>query len=143
MHKTCFKCGAEKPLDNFYPHPQMADGRLNKCKECAKSDVRLNNRKTRRKRSKYEHERFKEPARKRMVSEYQRHRRRVHPEKTRAYSFVWRAIKSGKITREPCEVCGTEVRVQAHHDDYSRELNIRWLCFVHHRELHGQLAVAF
>ena len=143
MCKTCFKCGVEKPLDKFYLHPQMSDGRLNKCKECTKSDGRLNNRKAHRKRSKYERERFKEPARKRMLLEYQRHRRRVHPERARAHGSVWRALKSGKITRGPCEVCGTEVRVQAHHDDYSRELDVRWLCFVHHREVHGQLAMAF
>lgn len=37
--KQCFKCGTVKPLDQFYKHSKMGDGRLNKCIDCTKKDV--------------------------------------------------------------------------------------------------------
>lgn len=51
---------------------------------------------------------------------------------------VRRAIASGAIVRQPCEVCGNE-QSQAHHDDYSKPLDVRWLCAAHHREHHANV----
>jgi len=36
--KICFKCGVEKEITEYYKHPQMSDGHLNKCKSCTVKD---------------------------------------------------------------------------------------------------------
>jgi hypothetical protein len=45
---------------------------------------------------------------------------------------------SGELVPRPCRECGDR-RVQAHHRDYSRPLDVDWLCFPHHRAEHGQV----
>lgn len=45
------------------------------------------------------------------------------------------AIKLGLLVRQPCEVCGV-TKVQAHHTDYNKPLEVQWLCAAHHSDLH-------
>ena len=45
------------------------------------------------------------------------------------------AKSRGEIVSLPCAVCN-EPKVHAHHDDYSKRLDIIWLCALHHRERH-------
>ena len=138
--KECFKCHRTLPIAEFYEHPRMGDGHLGKCKECTKRDVKERSKLTRQERHEYEQMRFKKPERKKQILEGQRRRRRLHPEKNRAYLKVKRAIKTGRLVKMPCEVCG-DINVQAHHDDHFKPLEVRWLCFKHHRELHGQVVI--
>jgi len=67
---------------------------------------------------------------------YARHYSVKHPEKRYAHSLVRRMIKAGTITRKPCFVCGSENRIEAHHEDYNKPLEIIWLCHKHHMEIH-------
>jgi len=45
------------------------------------------------------------------------------------------AIEAKKIVRQPCEICGD--KSEAHHEDYSKPFDVRWLCRLHHREHHA------
>ena len=63
-----------------------------------------------------------------------------NPEKRLAHEQVKYAKRTGELVPDPCEVCG-ETKVHAHHDDYSRVLDVRWLCRAHHRELHIGVAI--
>jgi hypothetical protein len=47
---------------------------------------------------------------------------------------VSNAIRTGRLARQGCEVCGD--RAHAHHDDYSKPLDVRWLCSQHHTDHH-------
>ena len=54
--------------------------------------------------------------------------------RARARSYLHVYIKRGKVQRGPCETCGRK-KVEAHHDDYSKPLQVRWFCRKHHLEL--------
>ena len=48
---------------------------------------------------------------------------------------VFRAVKSGKIKRGRCEVC-QKGGAEGHHPDYSKPLEVIWLCPLHHKDMH-------
>ena len=139
--KTCFKCGTSQPLENFYTHPQMADGHLGKCKECCKRYARKQPG-----RPEYEKLRNQQPHRVALRKAYQKEHPEVcnplkkawelrNPEKKRACTALNNAIRDGKIVRQTiCEVCGSAQNVEAHHDDYTKVFDVRWLCKRHHWE---------
>jgi len=155
--KRCFKCKEIKPLPEFYSHPSMADGHLNKCKECAIYDARKHRAANIERIRNYDRNRpnaaernlsfLKASKRRRASSEEYRRRAnerarrwaKANAHKKRATVNVRRAILSGKMKRQPCEVCGTELLVQAHHEDYSKPLDVRWLCVKHHAERHREI----
>lgn len=57
----------------------------------------------------------------------------------RAHSRVYLAKKSGLITKkEQCEKCGAPSK-HAHHEDYSKPLDVIWLCQSCHRKRHSEM----
>lgn len=67
--------------------------------------------------------------------------RQRFPERHAARIAVANAVHRGDLIPQPCEKCG-EPKTQAHHDDYSKPLEVRWLCRKHHDEHHKQAAVS-
>ena len=132
--KQCFKCGERKPLTEFYKHPEMADGRLNKCKPCARVDVRENRKKRVDYYRAYDRERGN-----RQTDEYRRRYREDNPIKYGARLMVRNAVRDGRLVKAKfCEECGAEGGLHGHHNDYAKPLDVRWLCPPCHFKWHGK-----
>ena len=112
----CITCKETKPVEGFnrdVSRGKQRHYRSNKCRSCEKA---------------------------RNVEYYAtnkeyRARKRKRAKANNAHAKVFAAIKKGKLTRKPCEVCGDEKAV-AHHDDYAKPLEVRWLCRSHHKQWH-------
>ena len=73
------------------------------------------------------------------VKRLRMHYRDRYPEKRRAQKVVARAIKRGALVRQPCIICG-HAPAHAHHEDYTKPLDVTWLCMKHHMDRHQELA---
>lgn len=69
-----------------------------------------------------------------------RERRRINAFKEytpeQCHGIVQRAILNKQLTQMPCESCGASRHIEAHHDDYSRPMDVRWLCKSCHKKHH-------
>jgi hypothetical protein len=59
-----------------------------------------------------------------------------YPERIAAHKVVQQALKDGTLERHPCASCGSTKAVHAHHEDYTRQLDVTWLCHLCHIEHH-------
>lgn len=62
--------------------------------------------------------------------------REENPIAYRAHNAVNNAVRDGRLFKEPCAICG-EAEVHAHHRDYSKPLDVVWLCAKCHHRLHA------
>lgn len=112
----CITCKKTKPVDDFNRDASRGKRRhyrSNKCRDCesAKS-VRY------------------------YATNKEYRERKIKRVKARnAHSKVFKALQTGQLIKKPCEVCGVE-ETEAHHDDYAKPLEVRWLCRLHHRQWH-------
>lgn len=66
--------------------------------------------------------------------------RRNNPDERHKHVARWqvnRAVASGRLTKLPCVVCAS-AKSQGHHEDYSRPLDVVWLCAKHHSQEHSK-----
>ena len=152
MMKVCKKCGIEKPIEDFYIHNQMRDGYLSFCKDCVKDRVSNHRQENLERIRKYD--RNRPNAKERIKKEYEaiknnkeRYKRylenknkwgKENREKRNAHSRVQRAIENGLLIKpSTCQICGKcECEIQGHHHDYSKPLDVVWVCTECHGKLH-------
>lgn len=138
MKKQCFKCGRILDIEDFYTHKQMKDGHLGKCKECTKRDMFIRSHTKADQIREYEKKRSQTDERKKKRRFYAIKYRQEHPERNAIMLRVQKAIKSGKITKPNCcSVCGKECKLYAHHSDYSRPLDVIFVCQSCHKRIHA------
>ena len=148
--KTCRECKIEKPLSEFYKHSSMLDGHLNKCIDCVKGRVLKHRELNLEKIREYDKERNNDPKRIKARKEYsmtdegkKAHQkansayRERYPMKRAAHTITRNYIRDGKLIKKcNCSVCNSDVKIEAHHDDYTKPLDVRWLCEKCHKEWH-------
>ena len=88
--------------------------------------------------TKKENERRKTPEFREYARNYQKLHRQEKSDLTSAWQKVSRAIRNGCLEKVmKCEICRSGIKVEAHHDDYSKPLDVRWLCSLHHHRHHA------
>ena len=136
--KTCFKCNETKPRSEFYRHRMMADGLLGKCKDCTKADVKDHRNDPRYRGRVLAYDRARGN---RQPKEYVAMYRALNPDKYAAHTAVANAVRIGKLAKPTqCEKCGGDGLLHGHHDDYSKPLQVEWLCAACHRQHHAAQA---
>lgn len=149
--KTCFKCRSVKPLSEFYKHKMMADGYLNKCKECAKNDTTNHRNENLERVREYDRQRSNQPHRVTARYEYQRTKAGLaaHNKANRKWSennarkraaqilFRNRSRFDTSLKSNPCIKCGA--KAHGHHENYDKPLEVVWLCPLHHKARHKEM----
>lgn len=129
--KKCSKCKINKPLNEFTKFLSRYDKLRSACKACIKKYRQTVKGKACD--SKYQKSEKGKETYKKAVQKYHI----ANPIKRKARYVVTYAIVSGNLIKQPCQICG-KMRVDAHHCDYRKPLEVMWLCRQHHVEWHKE-----
>ena len=133
--KACKSCGDVKAEAEFYAQPTSSDGIAGICKECHKAAMRRNRVQNIERIREYDRRRGA-----RQTPEYRRKYRAANAEKYAAHVLVGNAVRDGQLQKpDACEQCGSTFHIEGHHDDYSKPLEVRWLCAACHKQHHAEM----
>ena len=120
--KMCSKCGKIKPFIAFHVNRASKDGRRPDCRDCLLSSQE----KTRNE----DIQKHRDICRNDYLQHHSRHVAAAKTPAAKARHKLSYAVKIGTIEKpDSCEKCGgSGVRIDGHHEDYSRPLNVEWLC---------------
>jgi ribosomal protein S27AE len=132
--KYCGSCETEKSRDLFGKRSASIDGLSAKCKTCQKvyDKARAGDKGREEARRIYAQTDQGKLATNKAKAEYGKR----NPVKVKASAIVARAIRNGKLFSEPCCKCGSTESMHAHHDDYLKPMNVRWMCAGCHSQWH-------
>jgi len=131
----CRVCGNHKSFVDFYNRQVRSDLSAGECKSCTKTRVK-NRSRTNPSVQEYDRERAKTPSRRAKTKEITRKWREDNPMGYLAHTAVSTAIRAGRLQKMPCVFCSEKI-VHAHHKDYSKPLDVIWLCPKCHHRLHA------
>jgi hypothetical protein len=137
LSKRCSKCGAVKPLFDFYKDRQKSDGHSRRCKLCINEYFEAYRKEKAEQIKAYQAVYTKTDQGKAAHKKATQRSKQKHPHRIAARSAINNAIISGAVKRQPCFCCGSEDS-QAHHADYENYLGVTWLCAQHHRQAHKE-----
>jgi hypothetical protein len=147
IEKACSRCGEVKPAECFSKNRRSLSGLASECKECCKlrwrayvesNPEKVSELSRRRGREWYWRNRDEKRARRQKYGYWTTGERlAAYGEKEKARIALRAAVRQGEITKpERCEDCGRATRLQGHHPDYSRPLEVEWLCARCHGKRH-------
>jgi ribosome-binding protein aMBF1 (putative translation factor) len=135
--KKCSKCGRELSLDHYGINYKPTGALKSECYSCYADYARIyrqNNPEQKKKDDKRYYLRHKEKAK-----ENSYRLRKENPLLHPAQNKVYRAVKSGKLIKSKfCEICGRDVNIVSHHKDYTKPLDVMWVCQKCHANIHGR-----
>jgi len=131
----CRVCEDIKPQSEFYDRQVRVGGDVGECKECTKARVRSRARNNPAVQA-YDRKRSRLPHRLAHTSQNAQRWNQKNPHAYKAHYLVSNALRDGRLDREPCIFCRAE-KVHAHHRDYSKPLDVIWLCPKCHHRLHA------